>query len=70
MRKFFSITILLFIISSFFVFSEGEREIQLTAVGTGITVIICIFLIGVLAMGAIAGGAVFYLGIGAFTEWR
>lgn len=39
MRKFFSITILLFSISSFFVFSEGEREIQPTVVETGITVV-------------------------------
>ena len=39
-------------------------------VGTGITVIICILLIGVLAMVAIAGGAVFYLGIESFREWR
>ena len=37
-------------------------------VGTGITVIICILLFGVLAMIAIAGGYVFYFGIETFRE--
>ena len=37
-------------------------------VGTGITVIICILLSGVLGMVAIAGGYVFYFGIETFRE--
>jgi len=37
-------------------------------VGTGITVIICILLLGVLAMVAIAGGYVFCFGIETFAE--
>ncbi|MCK5154310.1 MAG: ABC transporter substrate-binding protein [Spirochaetales bacterium] len=39
MRKFFSITILLYTIVSFFAFAEGEREIQPTVSETGITIV-------------------------------
>ncbi len=39
MRKFLSISILLFSISSFFVFPEGEKEIQPAVLGTGITIV-------------------------------
>jgi iron complex transport system substrate-binding protein len=39
MRKLFSITILLFTISSFFIFAEGEREIQSTVMKAGITIV-------------------------------
>ena len=37
-------------------------------VGTGITLIICILLFGVLSLVAIVGGYVFYFGIGVFIE--
>ena len=37
-------------------------------VGTGITLIICILLFGVLSLVAIVGGYVFYFGIELFTD--
>lgn len=37
-------------------------------VGTGITLLICILLLGVLGIVIVAGGFVFYFGIEVFTE--